>query len=130
MTITNTITITITITITVTITITIAIILTKTITVTITKIITLAITITNSLAVVSTVSLTVEVGFLEEEDGADGPSGGQGNEQDRPVAASGPQPEEPEMMLEDNEGEECFEDDEVQFVSETGAGQTSTSFSQ
>lgn len=72
-------------------------------------------------------SLTVEVGLLEEEDGADGPSGAQGNEQGRPVAALSPQPEQPEMMLEDNEGKECFEDDEVQFVSETGAGQTSTS---
>lgn len=66
------------------------------------------------------------MGLLEEEDGADGPSGGQGREQDRPVAASGPQPEEPEMMMVDTEGEGCFEDDEVQFVSETGAGQAST----
>lgn len=86
-------------------------------------------TITSRLTVVTTVSLTVEVGLLEEEEGADGLSGAQGNEQDRPVAASGPQSEGPEMMMVDSEAEECFEDDEVQFVSETGAGQTSTSFS-
>ena len=61
----------------------------------------------------------------EEEEQIDGPAGGQGHEQNRPVAASGPQAEEPEMMVEENEEEECYEDDEVQFVSETGPGQTS-----
>ena len=63
----------------------------------------------------------------DEEEQVDGPGGDQGHEQDRPVAASGPQAEEPEMMVEDEQGDECYEDDEVQFVSETGPGHTSIS---
>lgn len=62
----------------------------------------------------------------EEEEQVKGPGGDQAHEQDRPVAASVPQSEEPEMMGEDDEGQGCYEDEDVQFVSETGPGQTST----
>ena len=61
----------------------------------------------------------------EEEEQVDGAAGGQGHAQGRPVAASGPWSGEPDMMVEDDEGEECHEDEDVQFVSETGPGQTS-----
>ena len=61
----------------------------------------------------------------EEEEPADGPGVGQDHEQTRPLAASCPKLDEPEMVVEDSEGAECFEDEEVQFVSETGPGQTS-----
>ena len=61
----------------------------------------------------------------EEEQGDRPTTTGQGQQQDRAAAASGPLSKEPEMMLEDEEVEECY-DDEVQLVSETGPGLSST----